>query len=55
MKKLTVSGDPYKEDGNWKHAPAVTIEASMVEADFSGKHLGASGAILLAAFLPKCQ
>ena len=53
MKKLTISGDPYKDDGNWKNAPAVTVEASMVEADFSGKHLGASGAIMLAAFLPK--
>jgi hypothetical protein len=32
----------------------VTMETSMVEADFSGKHLGASGAIMLSAFLPKC-
>ena len=35
--------------------PAVTIEASMTEADFSGRYLQASGAIMLAAFLPKCQ
>ena len=33
----------------------VTIETSMTEADFSKKTLGTSGAIMLAAFLPKCQ
>jgi hypothetical protein len=32
----------------------VTMETSMVEADFSGKGLGLSGAIMVAAFLPKC-
>jgi hypothetical protein len=26
----------------------------MVEADFGGKRLGVSGAIMAAAFLPKC-
>ena len=34
---------------------AVTMNASMTEADFSGKYLRASGAIIVAAFLPKCQ
>ena len=34
---------------------AATMETNMTEADFSGKYLGASGAIMLAAFLPKCQ
>ena len=34
---------------------ALTIEASMTEANFTNAHLGASGAILLAAFLPKCR
>ena len=35
---------------------AVTMKADMTEADFSGKQLGAySGAIIVAAFLPKCQ
>ncbi len=53
MTKLTISGDRYYDDGR-KDAPPVTIEASMTEADFSGKHLGASGAIILAAFIPKC-
>jgi hypothetical protein len=32
----------------------ITMEASMTEADFSGKGLGVSGAMILAAFLPKC-
>jgi Ran GTPase-activating protein (RanGAP) involved in mRNA processing and transport len=30
------------------------METSMVEADFGGKYLGTSGAIMVAAFLPKC-
>ena len=34
---------------------AVTMKADMIEADFSGKELRASGAIIVAAFLPKCQ
>ena len=34
---------------------AVTMKTSMTEADFSGKELGASGAIIVAAFLLKCQ
>jgi hypothetical protein len=32
----------------------VTMETSMVEADFNGKALGVSGAIMVGAFLPKC-
>jgi hypothetical protein len=44
---LTFSGDRY--DSN-----PVTMETSMVEADFGGKYLGESGAIMAAAFLPKC-
>jgi hypothetical protein len=32
----------------------VTMETSMTEANFSNKHLGASGAIMLSTFLPKC-
>ena len=34
---------------------AVTMKTDMTEADLSGKQLGASGAIIAAAFLPKCQ
>ena len=34
---------------------AVTMEINMTEADLSGKELGASGAIIVAAFVPKCQ
>ena len=34
---------------------AATMKTDMTEADLSGKQLGASGAIIVAAFLPKCQ
>ena len=34
---------------------AVTMNADMAEADFNGKRLGTSGAMILAAFLPKCR
>jgi hypothetical protein len=33
----------------------VTMKTDMTEADFSGKQLHDSGAIILAAFLPKCR
>jgi hypothetical protein len=36
--------------GNIKKS--VTMEISMAKADFSGKNVGTSGAIVLAAFLP---
>ena len=36
-----------------KHA--ATMKTIMTEADLSGKELGASGAIIVAAFLPKCE
>ena len=42
-------------DGGRRTSKAVTIESSMTEADFSGKNLHAAGAIMLAAFLPKCR
>ena len=48
LAKFTISGDQY-------HSKPVTIETTMTEANFSGKVLQASGAIILAAFLPKCQ
>jgi hypothetical protein len=47
ISKFTFSGD------RGDNSP-VTMETSMVEADFSGKGLGPSGAIMVAAFLPKC-
>ena len=50
LAKFTFSGQVGRQEG-----PPVTMETSMVEADFSGKKLGVSGAIMLAAFLPKCQ
>ena len=46
--KVTISGDI-------SDSKPVTIETSLTEASFSGKNLGASGAIMLAAFLPKCE
>ena len=49
MAKFTFSGF-----GGYDRPP-VTMETSMLEADFSNKKLGVSGAIMLAAFLPKCQ
>jgi hypothetical protein len=33
----------------------VTMETTMTGADFSGKKLGTSGSMMVAAFLPKCQ
>jgi hypothetical protein len=40
--------------GGMKDIEPVTMELSMLEADFSGKGLGTSGVIMLSAFLPKC-
>ena len=34
---------------------AVIMNVDMTEADLSRKKLGVSGAIIVAAFLPKCQ
>ena len=41
-------------NGEFRDSKPVTMETFMVEADFSGKHLGLSGAVMLSAFLPKC-
>jgi hypothetical protein len=40
--------------GDRSDSKPVTLETSMVEADFSKKGLGVSGAIMVGAFLPKC-
>jgi hypothetical protein len=40
--------------GDRSDSKPVTMDTSMVEADFGGKCLGISGAIMAAAFLPKC-
>jgi hypothetical protein len=45
--QFTFSGDSYD-------STPVTMNTSMVEANFGGKDLGISGAIMVAAFLPKC-
>ena len=50
MAKFTFSGMVGRIEGL-----PVTIETSMTEADFSKKRLGASGAIMLTAFLSKCR
>jgi hypothetical protein len=40
--------------GDYSSEP-VTMETTMTKADFSGKKLGVSGGMMVAAFLPKCQ
>ena len=52
MIKFTFSGDEYWDGSKYTHTP-VTLETDMTEVDISNKHLGASGAIMAAAFLPK--
>jgi hypothetical protein len=49
--KFTFSGTGTDQ----KLAKPVTLEVSMAEACFSNSNLGPSGAIMLAAFLPKCR
>jgi hypothetical protein len=46
ISKFTFSGDDYSK--------SFTMETTVAVADFSGKSLGLSGAIMLSAFLPKC-
>jgi hypothetical protein len=41
--------------GNGYESTPAIVERSMTEADYRGKDLGASGVIMLAGFLPKCQ
>ena len=38
-------------DGKWKDPLPATLDTTMTEADLSRKGLGASGAIILAAFI----
>jgi hypothetical protein len=47
ISQFTFSGDD-------DDSTPVTMKTSMVEADLGGKGLGTSGAIMAAAFLPKC-
>jgi hypothetical protein len=54
LSQFTFSGDNYgMEIGLLRFRKPVTMEISMTEADFSAKGLGESGAIMVAAFLPK--
>jgi hypothetical protein len=41
--------------GDYSSSQPITMETTMTEADFSGKELGVSGGMMVAAFLPKCQ
>jgi hypothetical protein len=41
--------------GDHSSSQPVTMETTMTETDFSGKKLGLSGDMMVAAFLPKCQ
>ena len=52
LTSFTFSGEQYYDSGI-KDAPAVALEASMLEIDVSNQHLGVSGAIMAAGFLPK--
>ena len=49
LSKLTWSGENY--DYGRQQAPPVTLDTTMTEADLSNKHLGVSGATILAAFI----
>jgi hypothetical protein len=53
LSTLTFNGG-YNDWGFWKEGDAVTIDTTMTEADFSNRHLGVSGAIILAAVL-RCK
>jgi hypothetical protein len=46
ISKVTFSGNDDRK--------SVTMDTTMAVADFGGKGLGISGAIMLSAFLPKC-
>ena len=48
------AGSDDDDSDDDEESEPVTMETSMVEANFGGKCLGASGAIMAAAFLPKC-
>jgi hypothetical protein len=41
--------------GDYSSSKPVTMETTMTKADYSGKALGVSGGMMVAAFLPKCQ
>jgi hypothetical protein len=41
--------------GEYSSNEPVTMDTTMTEADFSGKELGVSGGMMVAAFLPKCR
>jgi hypothetical protein len=54
ISQFPFSGDRSDSSGGSYNCEPVTMETSMTEADFSGKGLGLSGAIMLSAFLLQC-
>jgi hypothetical protein len=52
LSSLRFSGGCYHNGNEWTD-DAVTITTAMTEADFSGKHLGSHGPIILAAHLSR--
>ena len=57
LSKLTWSGERWEDQNDgyrMKDAPPVTLDTAMTEEDFSNKHLGISGAIILVAVL-RCK
>jgi hypothetical protein len=55
LSEFTFDGYFQKCTSHESCSMAITLNASMTDADCSEKGLGISGAILLAAFLPKCK
>jgi hypothetical protein len=60
LSTLTFSGERDRTGivdahADYSNNEPITMETTMTEADFSGKELGASGGMMVAAFLPKCQ
>jgi hypothetical protein len=51
LSKFTFSGDQSGWSDNSKNSKPVTVGLGMTKADFSGKVLGVSGAIILAAWI----
>jgi hypothetical protein len=52
LTKLIFGGDGYYNDTGHKVTPEpATLEVGMTKADFSNKHLGAAGAIIISAWI----
>jgi hypothetical protein len=53
LTKLIFGGDKLynRQKDEWIAAEPATLEVGMTEADFSNKHVGAAGAIIVAAWI----